>query len=445
MCWTSYLCRYQCCILLDFLLARPLVFKPRPGTCTVSIYLRFIFLDNLLVIGIGTREVTLVAAYITVYYLTIVRGQQELQRLPNQRLVCPHKWWDLSGFISISEELGRLPIQVEKINGYKLLCCESVLCLNCELFIFCTFHLFLSVLLSCAGSPVTSKFCRSHWESMAGKGRKVHHASEEEAEAKGELSGNVLEMFLESQAKNDADRREERLAADRRAETLRREEKIADEAREEARRIAAEERAEERIRKDKIAEEERAELRAEAKRLRKMEEARAAENLERAREEAARVASEKLREQQEAASACAYEQQVALIKMQAEIGERAAEAHRMEVMVTRKRDRAMAGIPNYKDTEDVEDFLLTSERKLRAGEVPEGEWLSIIASKMSGKVGSTWQDLCMTMEGYQEVKAGLLRVCGYTPKLAGEVFYGLKAESLRGLSADQLYHRGYNC
>ena len=90
MCWTSYLCRYQCCILLDFLLARPLVFKPRPGTCIVSIYLRFIFLDNLLVIGIGTREVTLVAAYITVYYLTIVRGQQELQRLPNQRLVCPH-------------------------------------------------------------------------------------------------------------------------------------------------------------------------------------------------------------------------------------------------------------------------------------------------------------------------------------------------------------------
>ena len=48
MCWTSYLCRYQCCILLDFLLARPLVFMPRPGTCIVSIYLRFIFLDNLL-------------------------------------------------------------------------------------------------------------------------------------------------------------------------------------------------------------------------------------------------------------------------------------------------------------------------------------------------------------------------------------------------------------
>ena len=173
-----------------------------------------------------------------------------------------------------------------------------------------------------------------------------------------------------------------------------------------------------------------------------MEEVRLAEEKEEAREEAARIASEKLREQQEAANARAYEQQVALIKMQAEIGERAADAHRSEQVVNRKRDRAVSGIPNYKDSEDVEDFLLTSERKLRAGDVPEGEWLSILAPKMGGKIGSTWQDLCVSMEGYQEVKAGLLRVCGYTPKLAGEVFYSFKAEYLKGMSADQLYHRG---
>ena len=57
-------------------------------------------------------------------------------------------------------------------------------------------------------------------------------------------------------------------------------------------------------------------------------------------------------------------------------------------------------------------------------------------------MGSTWQDLCMAGEGYQEVKAGLLRVCGYTPKLAGEVYYGFRSENLRGMSADQFYHRG---
>ena len=222
----------------------------------------------------------------------------------------------------------------------------------------------------------------------------------------------MMKMFMES---------------NERAEARRREEKIAEEERIEARRVAAEERAEER---------------AEAKRVRKVEEARRAEEREAAREEAARLASERLREQQEAANARAYEQQVALIKMQAEIDERAAEAHRMEQGANRKRERAVFGISNYRENEDVEDFLSTSERKLKAGGVLEGEWLSIIASKMSGKIGSTWHDLCVAMDDYYEVKAGLLRVCGYTPKLAGELFYGFRAESLKGMSGDQLYHRG---
>ena len=48
----------------------------------------------------------------------------------------------------------------------------------------------------------------------------------------------------------------------------------------------------------------------------------------------------------------------------------------------------------------------------------------------------------MTGDGYQDIKAGLLKVCGYTPKLAGEVFYGFKSDAMKGMSADQLYHRG---
>ena len=250
---------------------------------------------------------------------------------------------------------------------------------------------------------------------MAGKGKRGHHGMDEEPEGKGEPSGDIqalMRILLESNA---------------RADDRRREDKLAEEEREEARRIAAEERAD---------------RREEAKRARKMEEAKAAEELERVKEEAARVASERLKEQQQEASDRAYEQQRVLVRLQAEIGERAAEVHRMESEKGRKRDRAVSGISNYRDSEDVEDFLLTSERKLKAGEVPEGEWVSILASKMGGKIGSTWQDLCMTGEGYQDVKAGLLKVCGYTPKLAGEVFYGFKSEALRGMSADQLYHRG---
>ena len=74
--------------------------------------------------------------------------------------------------------------------------------------------------------------------------------------------------------------------------------------------------------------------------------------------------------------------------------------------------------------------------------MPEEEWVSILASKLGGKVGTTWQDLCMAGEGYQEVKAALLKVCGYTPKLAGDAFFGYKGEAMRGMSADQVYHRG---
>ena len=85
---------------------------------------------------------------------------------------------------------------------------------------------------------------------------------------------------------------------------------------------------------------------------------------------------------------------------------------------------------------------MTAERKLRAGEIPEGEWLTTISSKLNGKMGSSWQDLCVTMDDYHEVKSSLLKVCGYTPKIAGEVFFSFKPEHTKGMTADQLYHRG---
>ena len=243
---------------------------------------------------------------------------------------------------------------------------------------------------------------------MAGKGKRGHHGLDEESEGKGEPSGDLqalLRVLLESNAKAEADRREERLEAERRAE-------------------------------------EREERREEARVARRVEELRAAKELEMVKEEAAREVSERLGRQQQEATDKAYEQQKLLVELQAKIGDKAAETHRVESEKGRKRDRAVSSILNYRDSEDVEDFLQTSERKLRAGDVPEREWVAILASKMGGKVGTTWQDLSMTGEGYEEVKAALLKVCGYTPKLAGEAFYGFKGEALRGMSADQLYHRG---
>ena len=232
---------------------------------------------------------------------------------------------------------------------------------------------------------------------MAGKGRKAAQQVEEEEVDNSESSidmKTLVRLLMEGNEKTEARR-------------------IAEEERAEARRIAAEERAE-------------------ARRLAEVE----------AKERAALRASEKLLEQQEAIAAKQYEQQVALMRMQAEIGERAATAYREEQAVSRKRDRAVASIPSYREGEDVEEFLLTAERRLSAGEIPEKDWLTTLTSKLSGKTGSMWQDLRATCDDYQEVKTRLLKVCGYTAKLAAEVFFGFRFKHVKGMTADQLYHRG---
>ena len=203
-------------------------------------------------------------------------------------------------------------------------------------------------------SSVTPKSILPHWESMAGKGKRAHQG-EEESEGRSEPSGELqalMKVLIESNARAEAERRAERVEAEKRAE-------------------------------------EREIRREEAKRARKRDEAKAAEELERQKEEAARVASERLREQQQEDVVKAYEQQRNLVKLQAEIGVKADEARILESERGRRRDRAVTGIPNYRDTEDIEDYLVTSERKLRAGDIPEVEWVSILASKLGGKVGST--------------------------------------------------------
>ena len=280
--------------------------------------------------------------------------------------------------------------------------------------------------------------------------KKKHHAEPEEQEVPVDGEVQLMMKHLMDESKRAAARRESEskraedrlIAAEERAEIRRREERVAEEERLEARRVREKIAEEDRMEARRVAAEEREEKRAEAKRLRKLEEERKMEEREAAREEAARLASEALREQQEAANVRAYEQQVALVKLQSEIGDRTAEAHRIEQAANRRKERAVASVGVLREQEDVEDFLSTSERKLKAGGVPEEEWLSIVASKLSGKIGSTWHDLSVDKADYHEVKAGLLKVCGYTPKLAGELFHSFKAESLKGVSADQLYGRG---
>ena len=102
----------------------------------------------------------------------------------------------------------------------------------------------------------------------------------------------------------------------------------------------------------------------------------------------------------------------------------------------------LLSISGWKEGEDLEEFLLTTERRLRAAEIKEEEWMSIVDARLSGNISTAWQDIIATAGDYREAKNRLLKLCGYTPKLAADGFFGFKAEQSRGLTADQLYHRG---
>ena len=137
-----------------------------------------------------------------------------------------------------------------------------------------------------------------------------------------------------------------------------------------------------------------------------------------------------------------YDQQVALLKIQKEMGEADSLANRDFHTTDRKRDRALYSIPLLKEGEDLEEFLSTAERRLGVAEVRKADWISIIDSKLSGKTASTWQDILASTNDYQEARDRLLKSCGYTPKSAAEKLFSFKVDQSRGLTADQLYHRG---
>ena len=310
-------------------------------------------------------------------------------------------------------------------------------------------------------SPVSSRDIRQHWESMAGRGRKGKEPQQptdaQELCEGGEAERSFIEMFVAAQAKRDEENveraRQERIEAEERAEARRLKAEIAAEEREEKRREREEERREERKEKAriaeaerlataKLAEEERLEARALAAEKRKREEAMKFDEMNKEKEEAAREAANRLIELQEEAAKKAYVQQKELMEMQAEIGRRASEAHRLEVEKTRKRDRVVSSLTVHQKDEDVEEFLLAQERKLGLGGIPEGEWLTLIAPKLSGGLGTSWQELSDEGLGYKEVRTAWLKGCGYTPSLAGEAYYAFRQEQLKGMAGEQVFKKG---
>ena len=243
------------------------------------------------------------------------------------------------------------------------------------------------------------------------KGRKHHQAEEMEEDSRqatGRSESNESDMMCMFRA-------------------MMAEQRKADEAREERRMVEDQKREEARMAEVRRLEEAR---QVEAKRLEEV-------RVERELEVVAKQAEiQKEIEQRQ------YDQQVALLKIQKEMGEAASLANREIHTTDRKRDRALYSIPLLKDGEDLEEFLSTAERRLSVADVRREDWISMIDSKLTGKIASTWQDILAGTGEYMEARDRLLKSCGYTPKSASEKLFSFKEEQSRGLTADQLYHRG---
>ena len=279
---------------------------------------------------------------------------------------------------------------------------------------------------------------KQHRESMAGRGRKKDQQQPTgDAQETGEMVSDdrsLLEVFIASQSKRDEEATERALEA--------RQEQLAAEARAKQAHLDAEERAEQRRIRAEIAAEEREEKRREREEERKEKakiaeeerlEARALEKEKRKREEAMRV-EEANEKREEAAKESARQ----MLEMQAEFGRKASEAHRREV----ERAKVISSLTVIQKDEDLEDYLLTQERKLKGGGILEDEWLALVGTKLTGGLGTSWQDLVDEGLDYWGVRTALLKGKGYTPSQAGDDFYAFKHEHLKGMAGEQVFKKG---
>ena len=159
-------------------------------------------------------------------------------------------------------------------------------------------------------------------------------------------------------------------------------------------------------------------------------------------QEKEKEAEELKQKRQEACEAKQLEGQMALVKAQVEMAERANKIHREAQEMERNRGRVLTSITEWKEGEDLEEFFEMAEGRMRAVDIKEEEWVGIIDQRLKGKKSMAWQNALKGAAGYWEAKGKILKVCGYTPKAAAEGFFGFKTERCRGLTASQLFHEG---
>ena len=166
------------------------------------------------------------------------------------------------------------------------------------------------------------------------------------------------------------------------------------------------------------------------------------EKKEELRQKGLREAEEWRQKRQEEYDAKQLEQQLRLMKAQVELAESTNKLHREGQDQDRKRNRALAGIADWKEGDDLEEFFEMAERKMTAADIGREEWIEVIDQKLKGQALLAWQNAVARGESYFEVKGRVLEICGYTPAMAAEAFYEAKSEQCKGLTASQLLYKG---
>ena len=176
------------------------------------------------------------------------------------------------------------------------------------------------------------------------------------------------------------------------------------------------------------------------------EQKRAAQEREEVREENVRKeeqrGKERKKEQLETEKRL-FNQQVELMRLQRELGEKATNAYREVQAEDKKRDRVLYNMPNYKDGEDLDEYFIMAERKMTAAKLPVEDWKAILEARFSGRLAIEWRDL-MAEDGidFPTARDRSLKSCGYTQRYAADSFFWFKADDCKGLTANQLYSRG---
>ena len=134
--------------------------------------------------------------------------------------------------------------------------------------------------------------------------------------------------------------------------------------------------------------------------------------------------------------------QMKLMKSQVELAERTNQMHREAQEKDRNRGRVLTSISEWKEGDDLDEFFLMAEGRMKAVDIKMEEWIGIIDQKLRGKAMLAWQNAVTGAADYWEAKRKILKVCGYTPKAAAEALFGFKPERCGGLTAAQLYHEG---